>query len=203
MIMKKVLLTALMLTTFTSATAFANSAGQSTTKDDALQNAIKNDVESFVKTAYVPYYTINSTKLTVRNYTLQNNVLTAQVDISLTKTFKAKTVDDVPYVKGLKKKLSDLKIAKAANVTDAEQVVNNKSKEIVTYIGVAQEQNDSFRITANVVNDKLDLKNAKLEFLDFLDWVPATDATISKHGEDDLTDAITVNKKNVMKANTN
>jgi RNA polymerase sigma-70 factor (ECF subfamily) len=96
-----------------------------------------------------------------------------------------------------------MKSNKDAYASDADRMVSEKTKELGAYIGTAQEQNDSFRITANVVNGTIDFNHSKLEKLNYIDWVPATafipetEATITKHGEEDLT-TLTVNNKKAL-----
>jgi hypothetical protein len=192
--MKKMLLTALVLSTVTSASAFAQAAPSIST-DAAYQNSVKNNVESFVKKAYNQFYTINSAKLIVDNYSVKNNLLTAQVEIALTKTLNVKSVDDLPYVKGLKNELEILKSSNNPNAAAAEKFVNTKTNDLSDYIGVPQEQNESFRLTANLVNGAIDFNNAKLEILGPTDWVPA-----SAFKPDSETDMIENGKQDVINA---
>jgi hypothetical protein len=164
--------------------------------DEAFQTAVKNDVENFVRNAYNSFYTINSIQLTTSEYSVKNNVLSTQVHVSLNKTLKAKTAEEIPYVKGMINKLNKLKAANDSAVTAAEKIINAKINDLSEYIGTATDQNDFFRITVKVINGELDLKNAKLEFANVNDWIPATafipdtEATMMQNGENDLTAAL-------------
>lgn len=103
-------------------------------------------------------------------------------------------MDDIPYVKGLKKKSINLVATNAVKKVVAENTLKAKVKELEEYIGIAQDQNDSFRITANISNGSLDLSSAKLEFLDYLDWVPASafipasESEMITSGENDMVE---------------
>jgi hypothetical protein len=207
--LRKVLLTGLVLSTFSSVFVFAAQAAPAPNTDEIFQTAVKNNVESFVRNAYDPYYKINSIKLSTSDYSTSNNVLTAQVNVSLNKTLKAKSVDEIPYVKGLKNKINKLKSTKDADTAFAEEFVTLKTKDLNDYIETPQDQNDRFRITANIVNGKLDLNNAKLDFLNGLvDWIPATnfipkdEAAMAQDGEKDLDIGIADIKRSKEKKHT-
>nr|WP_256124277.1 amidase domain-containing protein [Paenibacillus chitinolyticus] len=196
----------LLISAFTTTSAFAQTSPGGA-KDDLYQKAVQKEVENFVKKAYTPYYTINSIQLSTSDYSVKDNRLTARVNISLNKTLKAKSVDELPYVKGLKSKLNVLKLRKDASSTDAEQVVNDRMKDLQEYIGTSTDQNDSFRITAPIVNGSPDLKNANLEFLNGLvDWIPtdyfipSNESSMIENGEKFVTEAVTTNKNFLVKS---
>ncbi|MFE6799533.1 amidase domain-containing protein [Paenibacillus chitinolyticus] len=203
--LKKMVTSLVLISAFTTTSAFAQTSPAGV-KDDLYQKAVQKEVENFVKKAYTPYYTINSIQLSTSDYSVKDNQLTARVNISLNKTLKAKSVDELPYVKGLKSKLNVLKLRKDASSTDAEQVVNDRMKDLQEYIGTSTDQNDSFRITAPIVNGSPDLKNANLEFLNGLvDWIPAdyfipsNESSMIENGEEFVTEAVTTNKNFLVK----
>ncbi|WP_010502665.1 amidase domain-containing protein [Paenibacillus elgii] len=214
MLNKKILISALALFTFTSAVAFAQDSpfapeqpSAITVADPKYKTAAQKIIEDFVKNAYAPYYTINQLNSSISDFSIKDNVLTARVDLSLTKTLKAKSVDEIPYVKGLKKQLNTAKLTKTVDVAESEQVVNEKMKELAEYIGTPTEQNDSFRVVANIANGTIDVKNVKLEFLNGLvDWIPAhyfipeSEETMIQNGEKGLMEAVTTNRAFAVKS---
>ncbi|XOK62452.1 amidase domain-containing protein [Paenibacillus elgii] len=196
---KKIAASAIMLFALTSAVAFADDttlkAGDAKVREEAQKFVV-----DFVGQAYKPYYTLNTIDSDISEYSVKDNVLTARVNISLSKTLKAKSVDEIPYVKGMKGQSAALKQTNAISAMETEQVISDRVKDLSEYIGTATEQNDSFRLTAKVVNGVIDNQSAKLEFLNYMDWIPAahfipeTEETMMKHGQKDLMEAVTTNR---------
>jgi hypothetical protein len=160
----------------------------------------------FAFTVRHPFYTLNSIKLTTSDYSIINNVLSARIKVSLNKTLKVKSVNDLPHVKGMKNKLNKLKSTNDADAADAENIVNAKINDLSEYIGTSSDQNDTFQITANIINGDLDLNNAKLEFLNDVVLIPAsyfipdTEATMTQNGEKDLIEELAAKKKHQTSA---
>ncbi|TVX98981.1 amidase domain-containing protein [Paenibacillus cremeus] len=199
--MLKALLATLVILTFSSIPSFAETAS-STFAYDSYQAAIEDKVENFVCNAYDSFYKINAISLSISDLSVNNNVITAEIAVSMNKTLKAKSIDEIPYAKGLKSKSDDLEAVHDVNAADAKDYVNLRKKDLVGYIGAAQDQNDKFRITASVVDGKLDLNNAKFEFLNGLvDWVPATafipasESAMIQMGYSDVEEGIKVIRK--------
>ncbi|KWX70904.1 hypothetical protein AMQ84_28100 [Paenibacillus riograndensis] len=207
---RKVLSAIVVVLSLTSSVAFAQPetviVSQDSPEQQQYQAAVKSYVENFVKDAYAPYYVINSIQLSTSDFTIDQGKLTTKVNVSLNKTLKAKSVNELPYVKGLNSKLNSLKLSRAAYVNDAEQVINDKIQDLEQYIGTPTDQNDSFRVTADIVDNQLDLTNAKFEFLNGLvEWIPATyfipesETAIAENAEADLANDITVNRNYAVK----
>ncbi|MVP01295.1 hypothetical protein EDM21_17505 [Paenibacillus sp. N10] len=169
---------------------------------------IRDYVENFVTKAYEPYYKFNSIQSTVSDYVVKDNVLTANVNLSLSKTLKAQSVDELPYVKGLQSQLNTLQASKSVSATDLQasnQVLREKKSELQEYIGTATEQNDTFRVTAKLVNGSVDLASANLEFLNYIDYVPASnfipesEAAMVQNGQEGLLEAVAESKASAAK----
>lgn len=176
-------------------------------KIDNFQIQISDYVENFIKDAYDPYYEINSIEAIIEDISTNNNQLSAQIHTTLNRTLKAKSVEDLPAVKGLKKELSHMKLSRSADIADAEQVIQEKVNDLQQYIGLSTDQNDIFRISVPVIGEELDLLNAKLELLNgMVDWVPATyfipasENEMMNSGVQYLNESITLNKMHISKS---
>lgn len=198
MYIKNLILVILLFSVFSPGITLASDLNSKKTEYEVTA---KQYVENFIRTSYNTYYNFDSLNLSIKDSSLNSNEFKAEIDVSMVKILKAKNVNDLPYVKGLNKQLNTYKVERSAVSSQAENLVNTQINEFSEYIGKKQEQNDTFRISFPIIQGNLDLNNANIEFLDYLDFVPAqafvpaVEANITQKATNDLKNDITTNKE--------
>ncbi|MRN56604.1 amidase domain-containing protein [Paenibacillus monticola] len=206
--LKKTAITLLAVLTLGSSIAFASESTEyvkvnSESANDVLTSIEKNAesmeirqfVENYVKEAYDSYYTINSIHSNITNLDIASNTLVANVDISLTKTLRAPSVKQLPYVQGMTQQMETFKQSRSVNpamVEVSSSILDEKISELQEYIGASTDQNDSFRLTAEIINGEVNYDNSTLEFQNYIDYIPAeyfkpqTEEQLNTEGKQEL-----------------
>jgi len=174
-ILSAVLTLALMATLFTPVLY----AGQDNTK--AYKDAIEQEVKSTLEGGFSRFYKINNTKVAFNDIKVSDETLEADILVTMNTTLKAKKVEELPYVKGMLKKvnLKDFsyeskektdKAVKDANkdmiaseqMVKAAKEIDFKFNDLKQYINKDSDNNFFLKVTANLSNGDIDKNSIKV-----------------------------------------
>lgn len=163
------MLVLLLLTTAITSTVYAKPDNTNAYKDTIEQN-----VSKVLTNGFSQYYTINNIKVGFHDLKVNDGNVEADLSVTMNTTLKAKNVEELPYVKGMLKKvnLSDFSYESKGKTDEAvvkanKGILNNEqlakvSKEVdfrfndlKQYINKASDNNFVLKVTANVSNDAI------------------------------------------------
>lgn len=158
----------LLITAFTSIVY----AKQDNTKK--YKDVIEQNVKKVLVNGFSQYYTINSFKANFDDIEVNGEKVEANLSVTMNTTLKAKKVEELPYVKGMLKKVNlndfsyeskaktDEVIAKAnegklnnEQLVKASKEIDFRSNDLKQYINKADNNNFFLKVTANVNNDAI------------------------------------------------
>jgi|GEM_PF-1176847 len=205
MILSAVLTLALIATLFTSMLY----AEQDNTK--AYEDAIEQNVTNVLESGFSRFYKINHTKVTFTDIEVNDEKLEAGIFVTMNTTLKAKKVEELPYVKGMLKKvnLSDFsyeskektdKVVKNANkdilvseqMVKATEAIDFRFSDLKQYIGKDSDNNFYLKVTANLSNGDIDKNSIKIlaenidTYVSVEELLPKSAAEMEEEGFNDM-----------------
>ncbi len=122
---------------------------------------IKKYITNFLTAGYSKYYTINSIKCDIREYKVKDTKVEAIINTTMNSNVPIKTgmnVDTVPYIKEAKEK--------AQKETDPvrKKILQNEYEGMAKEYGKPDDTNFGFKLTADLIDNKIDEKSIKLFF---------------------------------------
>lgn len=169
---KVILSTILILTLLSMAVPLMVNAEPDNTK--AYKDAIEQNAKKVLVNGFSQYYTVNSFKAHFDDVKVDDGKVEANLSVTMNTTLKVKKAEELPYVKGMLKKvnLSDFSYESKAKTDEAVVKANNGklkneqlakvSKEIdfrfndlKQYINKADDNNFFLKVTADVSNEAI------------------------------------------------
>ena len=131
-----------------------------------------------VTNLYSDVYNVSNTKATITNMEYDDNGdLTVTIDASFNRTLKVQSVDDMPYIQGLKAALSEL--TDATEIAVATNYLEEKRMDLNQYIGVPQDTNVELKVNvpsvAPLSASTSDIAIDDIVYIGMDDEVPASD----------------------------
>lgn len=187
-------------------------------EDDSTES-YKNTIEETICKTFIDgfsqYYEINDVSVRFDDFTIIDGKLEACVFAKMNATLLAKSVEDLPYAKGMLKKanLKDFKYESKAKTDEAvynankDKLSNDKiarvSKEIdfrlndlKQYINQPFDGNYFLEVTADVMDGSLDTNSIRIlaenvdEYIPFDEMLPKSEEEMEQEGSDDMQAAI-------------
>jgi hypothetical protein len=184
------------------------------TKQDysmVYKDTIEQEVKDTLSKGFSQYYKINSINLRFDAVEIADDKVEAKLLVTLNTTLKTKRVEDLPYVKGMLKKVNlnnfiyESKAKTEEEVTKAnrgklntEQIakvsknIDYRINDLKKYINQANEQNMYLRITANLSKNKIDKNSIEIlaenvdQYVPIADFFPKSPAELEAQGTNDM-----------------
>ena len=128
-------------------------------------------VEQYISDAYKGEYNLLEMKSDVLSTDIENSKVKIVVRTNLIKMLVEKSVQDLPYIKGMMSSVEKLEEERSGDAVLARYVLDEQVEAMSEYIGVEQEQNEVFRVTFDISDPNL--SNAKLEVFGIDEYIPA------------------------------
>ena len=157
------------------------------------EKVISSYIEDFLTKGYSEYYDINSVRTVFDeiNIDKEDNIV-AIVRTTMNNVLKAKNVEELPYVRGMLKRVNlntlsyesddeTMNIVAANNENNlsasqievASRIINDKFKDLKQYIGESDDTNFIFRVTASARDGEIDMSTINMFAENIDEFIPA------------------------------
>ncbi|MBU5437195.1 amidase domain-containing protein [Tissierella sp. MSJ-40] len=157
------------------------------------EKVISSYIEDFLTKGYSEYYDINSVETVFDEINIdEEDNIVAIVRTTMNNVLKAKAVEELPYVKGMLKKVNlntlsyesddetmSIVAANNENNLNANQIevtsriINDKFKDLKQYIGESDDTNFIFRVTASARDGQIDMSTINMFAENIDEFIPA------------------------------